>query len=98
VVATLAKHLPPTAAAMKTPNAPPTTPSTNAAAPEDRDARFDRLYGKETQKIDRRQYLAKQPKGPASERRFERWDVNHDGLLTREEFVTQGGTVPVPAR
>ena len=25
--------------------------------------------------------------------RFEKWDANHDGLLSREEFLNQGGNV-----
>lgn len=60
-----------------------------ASVDEDRGARFARLYpGKTTLTLD--EYLAKQTDQAAAKERFAKFDANHDGVLTRDEFVSAG--------
>ena len=109
IIAALSKFLPPTiaevptangkpnkkgkAAAAKSAAAAPAKPTTTASTTEDRGPRFDRLYPGKT-KLTLEEYLAKQSDAAAAKERFEKFDANHDGSITREEFVTQGGKHP----
>ena len=74
-------------------NSPATSPASAAAPSEDRGPRFDRLYPGKA-KITLGEYLAKQSDASAAKERFTNWDADHDGFLSREEFVTQGGKHP----
>ncbi len=70
-------------------NSPATAPASTAAATEDRGPRFDRLYaGKAKLTLD--EYLAKQSDAEAAKERFTKFDTDHDGFVTRDEFVGVG--------
>ena len=102
IIAAFAKHLPPVGSSApsgdakgmgkgKTAAATPAKPA--APADEERGPRFDRLYPAKT-KLTLDEYLAKQSDAAAAKERFEKFDANKDGVITREEFVTQGGKHP----
>ncbi len=84
----LSKHLPPL------PPLPPEakTPAKPAPAPSGKD-REGLFTGRDTDydaKLSREEFLAKQKDPEAAKPRFDLWDVNKDGFLSREEFVTMG--------
>ena len=70
------------------PAAAPTAP-----ADEDRGARFDRLYPGKT-KLTLEEYLAKQSDKDAAKERFQKFDADKDGFVSRTEFITGGGKNP----
>lgn len=57
----------------------------------DRGARFDKIDKQKAGKISRADYIAAQSDAAEATKRFDKWDVNKDDILTRDEFVTQGG-------
>ncbi len=66
---------------------------TSAPADEDRGTRYDRLYpGKAKLTLD--EYLAKQSDKDAAKERFTKFDVDKDGFVSRQEFITGGGKNP----
>lgn len=96
IIEALSKALPPVVTAIanqlkakQNANAKPAS----GAATEDRGARFDRLYPGKT-RVTLEEYLAKQSDAEAAKERFKKFDANHDGFVTREEFVTAGGKNP----
>ena len=64
-----------------------------APADEDRGARFDRLYPGKT-KLTLEEYLAKQSDKDAAKERFQKFDADKDGFVSRPEFITGGGKNP----
>ena len=109
IIESLAKHLPPVVSeppapkgktkkgktAVATPAvAPAQTPATDAGATDDRGPKFDKLDAEKAGKITRAYYTSHQSDAKAAGERFDRWDANHDGFLSRQEYVTQGGKNP----
>jgi arylsulfatase A-like enzyme len=96
VIESLSKFLPPVASVAPAKSKPKAKAAAkkSAAANEDRGARFDRLYPGKT-KLTLEEYLAGQngDKDVAKER-FKKFDANHDGFVTRDEFITGGGKHP----
>jgi arylsulfatase A-like enzyme len=95
VIASLKKHLPPVGSDMAPPKVAKTTAKKNtkatpAPANEARDQRYDRLYPGKA-KLTLEDYLAGQggDKAQATER-FGKLDHDHDGVVTREEFIKSG--------
>ncbi len=96
LIEALAKHLPATGS--DSPNPKPAMKTTEGTKKpdtnfgEDRVSRFARLYpGKEQLTLD--EYLAGQGKDKAAaQERFRKFDLNQDGLVTREEFIHGGST------
>jgi iduronate 2-sulfatase len=64
---------------------------TPGAEPSDRGAKFDKIDKQKAGKIARADYIATQSDAAEATRRFDKWDANKDGILIRDEFVTQGG-------
>ncbi len=79
-------------------NAAASTPAKPAAAEastsEDRGPRFDKLDKEHKGKLTLAEYTSRQSDAAAAKERFEKFDANKDGIMTREEFVTQGGKHP----
>ena len=100
LIESFAKHLPPVGSSASEggkkpkgsgkPKAPAKTP---APEDEERGARFDRLYPGKT-KLTLEEYLAKQSDAEAAKERCKKFDANHDGFVTHEEFITAGGKNP----
>ncbi len=95
-IAEFAGLLPPVGSSMpgaKKPQ-PAAKPSAKAAAADEpRDVRYDRLYpGKAKLTLD--EYLAKQSSKEEAKARFEKFDADKDGFVTREEFITGGKKAP----
>ncbi len=96
LIESLAKHLPPAGAsaldgAKKPKDSGKPKPSAKSTAPadEDRGARFDRLYpGKAKLTLD--EYLARQSDKEAARARFEKFDADKDGFVSRGEFIGPG--------
>jgi iduronate 2-sulfatase len=90
----LAKHLPPVGSDRETTSKPkvssqPTPKPNTSPGNESRDARYDRLYpGKAKLSLD--EYLVKQSNGDEAKVRFNKFDKDKDGYVTRDEFI-QGG-------
>jgi iduronate 2-sulfatase len=57
----------------------------------DRKALFDRKYKNGDGKLSQEEFMANQPDPDAAKSRFEKWDGDKDGFLTREEFINPGG-------
>ena len=104
IIEGFAKHLPPVGSSAPNPGGKgsgkggktattPAKPSATAPAKEERGARFDRLYTGRT-KLTLEEYLAKQSDAVAAKERFEKFDANKDGFVTREEFISAGGKNP----
>ncbi|MEO6788888.1 MAG: sulfatase-like hydrolase/transferase, partial [Chthoniobacteraceae bacterium] len=98
LIESFAKHLPPVGSSASEGGKKPKgsgKPSAKTAAPadEERGARFDRLYPGKT-KLTLDEYLTKQSDAEAAKERFKKFDANHDGFITREEFITGGGKKP----
>ena len=103
VIQSLSKHLPPVVsdtpapkakkgkAAEATPAPPAKAASADTTAPEDRATKFARLDTAKAGKLTRAEYTSRQSDAEAAGARFDKWDANKDGFLTREEFLTQGG-------
>jgi outer membrane murein-binding lipoprotein Lpp len=104
VLDSLSKHLPPAIPAADksapkykknklvspSPVAAKTEESTSAT-PSDRGPKFDKLDKKKAGNISRAAYIAAQSDAAEANKRFDKWDANKDDILTRDEFVTQGG-------
>ena len=77
--------------------APPTSPTTSQsadAATAERAAKFDRLDKAKTGKLTREYYTTNQSDAEAAAQRFEKMDVNKDGIVTRDESISNGGKKP----
>jgi len=75
--------------------APPATPGTSGASANDkRGPRFDKLDKDHKGKLTLEEYTSRQSDTAAAKARFETFDANKDGSISREEFVTQGGKHP----
>ena len=57
---------------------------------EDRDARFDKIDKDRVGKLSLATYIASQSNVALASERFEKWDSNKDGFLSRDEFVSIG--------
>jgi hypothetical protein len=68
--------------------AEPTPPAD--ATDATREARFAKLDKDKTGKVTRAVFMSRQSDQETGARRFDQWDVNKDGVLTREEFLNQG--------
>ncbi len=95
LIESFASHLPPVGSDASSGGKKPATSGkpaakTSAPADEDRVARFDRLYPRKT-RLTLDEYLAAQggDKAAAKER-FTKLDANHDGFVTKDEFVGIG--------
>ncbi len=68
------------------------TPPKNdqASKKEERNKRFDQIDKGKVGKLSREAYLASQAKDEAASQRFNKWDINQDGFLSRAEFVAMG--------
>ena len=93
VIEALSKFLPPVATSVPEKKSAPKKSTAAAPADEDRGARFDRLYPGKT-RLTLAEYLAKQSDTEAAKARFEKFDANKDGIVSREEFITGGGKNP----
>jgi len=51
---------------------------------------FDRIDQLKAGKVTREEYISRQSDPAAAAVCFKKWDVNNDGFLSREEYVTQG--------
>ncbi len=103
VIESLSKHLPAVVSDTPAPKAkkgkaaevapapPAKAASADAASPEDRATKFTRLDTAKAGKLTRAEYTSRQSDAEAAGARFDKWDANKDGFLTREEFLTQGG-------
>jgi arylsulfatase A-like enzyme len=102
IIEALSKHLPPvmteavekkakgqTKKEIKAKAAVGNTPTAPAPADEDRGARYDRLFAGRA-KLTLDEYLAKQSEATAAKERFTKFDTDHDGFLTRDEFIAAG--------
>jgi iduronate 2-sulfatase len=97
---TLAKHLPPVGSAAlpeqpKKPAQGKKNPKANekpsaTGASSNRGVQFDRLDEGKAGKITREFYKTHQSDPAAADERFQKWDTNQDGFLSREEFISQG--------
>jgi iduronate 2-sulfatase len=56
----------------------------------DRNVRFDKIDKEKVGKLSRAIYLASQSNAELASDRFEKWDSNKDGFLSRDEFVSMG--------
>ena len=65
----------------------PTDADTQPA--RDRTAIFDNRDKNHDNKLSLDEFLANQPDSALAKKRFERWDTDKDGFLSREEFVNQ---------
>jgi iduronate 2-sulfatase len=100
LLATLVKHLPPigSAALPRKPkanakaetNPKPNQKSSAKGTSDDRGARFDKLDESKVGKISREFYNTHQSDAAAADVRFQKWDTNKDGFLSRQEFISQG--------
>jgi len=88
VVERLSKHCPPFAP--MAPAALAAAPAAPAKPPIDRNKLFGRKDKNHDGKLTREEFLADQPDPEAAKGRIEKWDLDKDGMLSREEFVFQG--------
>ena len=72
---------------VESPEKPAMPANPNAA---DRAAKFDRLDQAKTGKLTREQHISRQSDPEAAAKRFDKFDVNHDRIVTREEFINGG--------
>lgn len=56
----------------------------------DRASKFDRLDKDKIGRITRAYYTTHQSDAAAACERFDKWDTNHDGFLTRDEYIANG--------
>ncbi|MEI6536438.1 MAG: sulfatase-like hydrolase/transferase, partial [Verrucomicrobiaceae bacterium] len=68
------------------PSATPPVDTTEA----ERAAKFDRLDRDHHGKLTLEEYKTRQSDPDAAEKRFEKFDANRDGIVTREEFINNG--------
>ena len=59
--------------------------------PPDRGALFETKDQNHDDKLSREEFLTGRADQEAARTRFEKWDTDKDGFLTREEFVNMGG-------
>lgn len=91
VVARLRQFLP-ALVPFKPADAPAATPK-NEATPKpssDRNAMFEKKDKNHDAKLSQDEFLANQADADAAKKRFEQWDVDKNGSLSREEFVGMG--------
>jgi len=58
--------------------------------PSINNAMFDRIDQLKAGKVTREEYISRQSDPAAAAACFKKWDVNNDGFLSREDYVTQG--------
>ena len=63
-------------------------------ATAERAARFDRLDQERKGKLTLAEYVARQSDPEGAKRRFEKFDTNDDGVVTREEYIANGTKQP----
>ncbi len=68
--------------------------TTKSSDTNERGSKFDRLDKDKAGKITREYYTNNQSDPDGASNRFQLWDANRDGFLSRDEFVTQGGKHP----
>jgi len=89
IVEKLTKHLPPFVPQIAAPATAATAPAP-AKPPIDRNALFERKDKNHDGKLTREEFLADQPDPEAAKGRWDKWDLDKDGALSRDEFVFQG--------
>ncbi len=77
------------------PEAKPSTTTTTEPPPAnaedaERAVKFDRLDKEKTGKLTREYYTTHQSDPVAANERFNKFDVNQDGIVTREEYINNG--------
>ncbi|MCC2669633.1 MAG: betC 4 [Armatimonadetes bacterium] len=88
-IESLSRHLPPPVALAAAPAKPvPAKPKI------DREALFQRKDRNGDGKLTREEFLANQPDPEAAKGRWDTWDLDKDGFLSRDEFVFQGQKKP----
>jgi arylsulfatase A-like enzyme len=93
---TLMKHLPPVGSAAlpakaKSIGKADVTDKPSTRLPnDDRGMRFDKLDKEKAGKLSREYYKTHQSDAAAADVRFVKWDTNHDGFLSRDEYIAQG--------
>jgi arylsulfatase A len=63
-------------------------------ATAERAAKFDRLDQERKGKLTLAEYVARQSDPEGAKRRFEKFDTNDDGVVTREEYIANGTKQP----
>jgi len=63
-------------------------------ATAERTAKFDRLDQERKGKLTLAEYVARQSDPEGAKRRFEKFDTNDDGVVTREEYIANGTKQP----
>jgi len=63
----------------------------NSKPVQDRAALFATKDKNRDDKLSREEFLANQADPEAAKTRFEKWDINKDVVLSRDEFVNMGG-------
>ena len=67
-------------------------PATSGAKPaQDRAALFASKDKNHDGKLSREEFLANQADPEAAKKRFDKWDTDKDGFLSRDEFINMGG-------
>lgn len=100
IIEALSKHLPPVGSSAVSgdrklsPTIGKGAPANAAGANEDRGAKFDRINKAKAPGLTRDVYFSSQSDKAAAAKRFEQFDANKDGILSREEFITAGGKHP----
>lgn len=60
---------------------------------DERGTKFDNIDKQKLGKVSREQYLKSQKVPVEAAIRFDKWDADKDGTLTRQEYITQGGKI-----
>jgi hypothetical protein len=76
--------------------ASPNAPTTAASDPilTERAAKFDRLDKDKHGQLTLDEYVARQSDPVSAKKRFEKFDTNHDGAVTREGYLANGAKKP----
>ena len=86
VIESLTKNLAP----VMTSAAAPKTKAGPTPAAADRGTRFDRLDKRVPGKLSRDEFMKRQSDADEGRKRFDKWDLNRDGFLSREEYTGTG--------
>jgi arylsulfatase A-like enzyme len=87
IVNELSQHLPPPLKG----KAPAKAAPTRTKQPMDRAALFDNKDKNHDGKLSYEEFMANQRDPEAAKKRFQQWDADKDGFLSREEFINGGG-------